>query len=241
MRTISVLGTAFSVASMTEQVEAALACTEERNAKYIVTPNTEILLDARHSAELREALSGAERALPDGIGVIYASRILKTPIPEKQAGSDFVMAFFERLSQEGKSVFLLGGKPGVAEAAAETLRERFPGLRIAGIADGYFTDEKALIETINAASPDFLPVCLGAPRQELWMARHARELSVGVMAGLGGVMDLLAGKAKRAPHWMISLGLEWFYRLLREPTRITRMYRLPWILVLAFRERLWKK
>ena len=134
-------------------------------------------------------------------------------------------------------MFLLGAKPGVADAAAEKMRERFPGLVIAGTNDGYFQDDDPVVEKINAAQPDLLLVCLGAPKQELWMQRNAPRLRVGLMAGLGGSLDGFAGTVRRAPKWMIRLQLEWLYRLLREPSRIGRMMRLPKFVFAAWRAR----
>ena len=148
-------------------------------------------------------------------------------------GIDFASALMAQMGQEGKSVFLLGAKPGVADAAAEKMRERFPGLVIAGTNDGYFQDDDPVVEKINAAQPDLLLVCLGAPKQELWMQRNAPRLRVGLMAGLGGSLDVFAGNVKRAPKFFQKLGLEWFYRLLKEPKRIGRMMKLPKFLFAA--------
>ena len=132
----------------------------------------------------------------------------------------------------GKSVFLFGSKPGVAEAAADNLTAAYPGLVISGTCNGYFTDDGPIIEKINAASPDLLLVCLGAPKQELWMSENASRLNVRLMAGLGGSLDVFAGNVKRAPAAWQRLGLEWLYRLIKEPRRIKRMIKLP-LFVLA--------
>ena len=167
------------------------------------------------------------------IGVIYGAKILGTPLRAKLPGIDFASALMAQMGQEGKSVFLLGAKPGVADAAAEKMRERFPGLVIAGTNDGYFQDDDPVVEKINAAQPDLLLVCLGAPKQELWMQRNAPRLRVGLMPGLGGSLDVFAGNVKRAPKLFQKLGLEWFYRLIKEPKRIGRMMKLPKFLFAA--------
>ena len=143
-----------------------------------------------------------------------------------------------QMGREGKRVFLLGAKPGVADAAGEKLRERFPGLVIAGTNDGYFQDDDPVVEKINAVQPDLLLVCLGAPKQELWMQRNAPRLRVGLMAGLGGSLDVFAGNVKRAPKFFQKLGLEWFYRLIKEPKRIGRMMKLPKFLLAAIGRKL---
>ena len=135
-------------------------------------------------------------------------------------------------------MYLFGAKPGVAELAAETLESRYPGLIVAGTSDGYFSDDAPIIEKIRAAQPDMLLVCLGAPKQELWMAKEEGKLPVGLMCGLGGSLDVFAGTVKRAPESWQRLGLEWLYRLMKEPRRIGRMMKLPLFVVEAAGERL---
>ena len=140
---------------------------------------------------------------------------------------DFADGLLGKLAATGRSVYLLGSKPGVAELAAEKMLAKHPGLTIAGLADGYFKEEAPVIEKINAAHADVLFVCLGAPKQERFMTEHRQELNVRLMAGLGGSLDSFAGTVKRAPRWMINCSLEWFYRLIKEPKRFKRMLRLP--------------
>ncbi len=140
---------------------------------------------------------------------------------------DFADGLLGLLAESGKSVYLLGSKPGVAELAAEKMREKHPGLIICGMHDGYFKDEAPVIEAVNAAKPDVLFVCLGAPKQELFMKRHQQELTCRLMIGLGGSLDSFAGTVKRAPKWIIAANLEWLYRLYKEPKRFGRMLRLP--------------
>ena len=134
---------------------------------------------------------------------------------------------YTHLAQTGQTLYLLGGKPGIAEKAAVNLQAKHPGLKVVGTADGYFKDETPVVERINDSEPDVLFVCLGAPKQELFMVDHRRELQVGLMIGLGGSLDGFAGTVKRAPVWMQRAGLEWLYRLLKEPRRLKRMMRLP--------------
>ena len=143
----------------------------------------------------------------------------------------------EQLSRTGGSVFLFGAKPGVAEQAGVNLRERYSGLKIAGTHDGYFTEDAPIVEQINQARPDMLLVCLGSPKQELWMEQYAGKLQVGLMAGLGGSLDVFAGVVERAPERWQKLGLEWLYRLMKEPKRIGRMMKLPKFALCAVKER----
>jgi N-acetylglucosaminyldiphosphoundecaprenol N-acetyl-beta-D-mannosaminyltransferase len=143
----------------------------------------------------------------------------------------------ERMAKAGKSVFLFGAKPGVADLAAEKLRERFPGLIIAGTANGYFTDDAPIIEQINAAKPDLLLVGLGAPKQELWMQKNSARLDVRLMIGCGGSLDGFAGTVQRAPEAWQRANLEWLYRLIQEPRRFWRMMRLPLFLLAVIGKR----
>lgn len=226
MRT-DVLHVGFDSLTMSEAVETAFEKLETGTGEYIVTPNAEIVWMCRKDKRLGSIIENAAMVLPDSVGVMYGSRILKRPLKEKVPGVDFAVQLFERMQNSGKTAFLFGAKPGVAELAAEKLRERFPGLIIAGTQDGYFTDNSAVIEKINAAKPDLLLVCLGAPKQEYWMEENAAALDVKLMAGLGGSLDVFAGVVERAPEKWQKRGLEWLYRLKKEPRRIKRMIKLP--------------
>lgn len=227
MSRIDVLGVSFDDLTMDEAVEIALGFMQERRACYACTPNPEIVMAAKGDAALRAALSGAELVLADGVGITKAAAMLGTPLKSRVPGIDFASNVISRLAQRGGSVYLLGAKPLVAEAAAEKLTQTYPGIVIAGTNDGYFTDDAPVIEKINAASPDFLMVCLGSPKQEMWMSANAGRLSCGLMAGLGGSLDVLAGNVQRAPETWRRLGLEWLYRVIKEPKRLGRVMKLP--------------
>ena len=227
---INILGVEFDSITLGEAVSRGMDIAAKRESRYVVTPNPEIVLAAIKDESFKAALSGASLTLPDGIGVIYSSRILGTPIKCRVAGIDFASGMLEGLAKKGGSVFLFGAKPGVADMAAQKLSEKYAGLKIAGCENGYFTDDAPIIEHINAASPDFLLVCLGAEKQEKWMAENCGRLNAGLMAGLGGALDVFAGTVKRAPDIWIKLNLEWLYRLVTDPRRIKRMIKLPVIL-----------
>lgn len=224
---IDVMGVLFDNVTMAQAMEKAKQILAGDRAEYVVTPNSEIVYEAMHAPELCTLLNDAAMVLPDGAGVVLGSKILKTPLKEKVAGVDFADNLLSHLAATGGSVYLLGSKPGIAELAAEKMLAKHPGLTVAGMADGYFKEETPVIEKINAAHADVLFVCLGAPKQEKFMALHREELNVKLMAGLGGSLDSFAGTVKRAPKWMIRLSLEWLYRLIKEPKRFTRMLRLP--------------
>jgi len=235
---INVMGVCFDDVTLSEAVDAGAALAEGPGCSYVVTPNSEIVYECRKTEGLTEVLNGAGLVLPDGIGVVYASRILKRPLKEKVAGVDFAAALVRRLSHTGKSLFLLGSKPGVAELAAEKLRERNPGLLIAGTHDGYFEEDGPVVEEIRASGADVVFVGLGAPKQELWMAKNGAATGAKLLAGLGGSLNVFAGVTRRAPDLWVKLGLEWLYRLLKEPWRFRRMCRLPLFLCSAVGARL---
>ena len=224
---IDVMGLKFDSMTMDEALSRAEALLRGEKAAYVVTPNAEIAYEALHDGQLREMLNGADLMLPDGAGVVLASKLLRTPVKQKVAGVDFAAGLLGILERNGQSLYLLGGKPGIGELAAQKMLEAHPQLRIAGIADGYFQDEAPVIAKINASGADALFVCLGAPKQERFMVQYQQELHVHLMAGLGGSLDAFAGTVQRAPAWMIRLNLEWLYRLIREPKRFRRMLRLP--------------
>ncbi|MBR6208425.1 MAG: WecB/TagA/CpsF family glycosyltransferase [Oscillospiraceae bacterium] len=232
-----ILGIGFDDLDFSQALETADALCRSGRGGSIVTANPELILHARKEKGLRMAAAGADLVLADGIGVLYAARILGTPLPERIAGADLVPALLSRLAARGDSVFLYGGKPGIARRAGEVLKRSFPGLGIAGTENGYISREEELLERIRASGPELLLLGLGAPRQELWMAEHREELPA-VMIGVGGLLDVLAGDKSRAPERFQRLGLEWLYRLYREPRRFHRMLPLPGVLLMAGWERL---
>ena len=232
------MGVKFDNVTMDEALARAQELMDRPGADYCVTPNAEIVYEAMHDASFAQLVNDAALVLPDGAGVVLGAKILKTPLKQKVAGIDFAAALMDVLVRQGKRLYLLGSKPGVAEQAAENLRKKHPGLQICGTADGYFKDEGPVVEKINASGADVLFVCLGAPKQELFMQRHQQQLQVSFMIGLGGSLDGFAGNVRRAPDWMIRLQLEWLYRLIKEPRRLGRMMRLPKFLMAVYARRM---
>ena len=233
MSRLDVLGVGFDRVGIDEAVERAMALMAERRAAYVCTPNPEIVLLAERDPELFAAVNGADLVLPDGIGIVWASGKLGEPLPERVAGYDFLLAL---LAGMHGTVYILGGAAGAAELAAGHIAETYPTVTVVGCCDGYIRDELGLIADLGQLRPDLLMVCLGTPKQELWMASH-RDLPVGLMAGLGGSVDVLAGLTSRAPLWWREHGLEWLYRLLREPWRIRRQMKLPGFIIKVLRQR----
>lgn len=240
MSRIDVMGVGFDDLARDGAVALCKNLIEEHRSAYMVTPNPEIVMASWDDPALREAISNADLVIPDGIGVVKAAKILGTPLKERLPGIEIGEAILQYAAQSGKKVFLLGAKPGVADLAADRMREMFPGIDICGVNDGYFKDDAAVIEKINAAKPDFLMVCLGFPKQEMWMAQNASKLDVGLMAGLGGSLDVFAGTVLRAPEKWQRMNAEWLYRCIKEPWRFKRIARLPLFILKAIAKRIRK-
>jgi N-acetylglucosaminyldiphosphoundecaprenol N-acetyl-beta-D-mannosaminyltransferase len=198
---------------------------------YVVTPNPEIVEICRENHEANRVINDADLVLPDGIGVIKGAAMLGTPLKERTPGIEFASHLMERMAEEGLSLYLLGAKPGVADMAAEKLVEKYPGLKIAGTHDGYFKEDAPVVEAIAASGADCVFVCLGAPKQEFWIKKNGPATGARLLCGLGGSLDVFAGTVERAPKFFCDHGLEWFYRLCKEPKRIGRMMKLPLFLV----------
>ena len=228
---IDVLGVGFDDLTMQEAVERGMALLRSSGAHYVVTPNPEIVEVCRENPAAMDAVNGADLVLPDGIGVIKGAAMLGTPLKEKTPGIEFAAHLMERMAEEGLSLYLLGAKPGVAEQAAERLTAQYPGLKIAGTHDGYFKEDGPVVDAIRESGADCVFVCLGAPKQELWMAKNGPATGARLLCGLGGSLDVFAGTVARAPKFWSDHGLEWFYRLCKEPRRIGRMMKLPLFLV----------
>ncbi len=222
-----IFGVKFDNFSIKEAVDISFESLKEKRGFVIFTPNPEIVDIARKNSEYKKVLNGADIVTPDGIGIVYASKILKGNIKERAAGFDIVCGLLEKLNKTNGSVYLFGGKPGVADKAAENLSLKYENLKISGVHHGYFKEDSDIISDIADKSPDLLLVCLGAPKQEFWINTNKEKLNCGIMIGAGGSIDVLAGTVKRAPQIFIKFGIEWLYRLIKEPKRIGRMMKLP--------------
>ena len=234
---IDVLGVGFDNLTMAEAVDRGMELLRSPGAHYVVTPNPEIVEVCREDPEAKKAVNGADLVLPDGIGVIKGAAMLGTPLKERTPGVEFAAHLMARMAGEGLSLYLLGAKPGVAELAAKNVTEKYPGLKIAGTHDGYFKEDGPVVDAIAASGADCVFVCLGAPKQEFWIERNGPATGAHLLCGLGGSLDVFAGTVERAPKFWCDHGLEWFYRLCKEPKRIGRMMKLPLFLVHVKREK----
>ena len=228
---VDVLGVGFDNVTMAEAVARGEELLGAEGCHYVVTPNPEIVEACRADAEAMAAVNGADLVLPDGIGVVYGAKMLKTPLKERVPGIEFGTAMLEYCAKSGKPVFFLGAKPGVAEQAAENLKKRFDGLSVVGTKDGYFKDDAEAAAAIRASGAEMALICLGAPKQEKFMAQYGGATGAKLLLGLGGSLDVFAGVAQRAPEFYVNHNLEWFYRLIKNPSRIGRMMKLPLFLV----------
>ena len=198
-------------------------------ARHVCTVNPEFIMIAQRDTIFLTILKRADLCVPDGFGILWASRYLGASLPERVTGSDGVPLIARHAACEGWSIFLLGAAEGIGARAATILRERHPQLKIAGIYAGSpaADEEDAIVERINGSGADILLVAYGAPMQDKWIARNLPRLDVAMTMGVGGSLDFIAGAVPRAPQWMRTRGLEWLFRLLRQPWRLRRMLRLP--------------
>lgn len=230
---VDVLGVSFDNFTLDEAVDKAVQLLEEDRPHVMATPNPEMIQKAAKDPQFAKVLHDADLVIPDGIGVIYAAKILGRPLKGRVPGVDFAAKLMDRMAASGKRLYLLGAKPGVAEDAAKNLQAQHPGLIICGTHDGYFKEDAPVIAAIREAKADVVFVCLGFPRQEEWAAARSAETGAKLLIGLGGSLDVFAGRVQRAPEAMQKMGLEWLFRLYQEPSRIGRMARLPLILFQA--------
>lgn len=216
--------------SMTQALQKAEDIIQgKENPGIVVTANAEMIMLAQQDKEFASIMRDAAFVVPDGAGVVWAARHIGQPLQERVAGFDLAQEILRLSASTGYRIFFLGAGPGIAEQAKAAAEKRYPGVKIVGVHDGFFSGEKetALIEKIAMLQPDVLFVALGVPKQEKWLTKHFAKLSIPLCIGVGGTFDVMAGKVKRAPLWMQRAGLEWFFRLLCQPQRFFRMLALP--------------
>lgn len=233
-----ILGVPIAAITLPEALARIGALIKSGGSHQVVTVNPEFLVAARYRPDFAATLRGAALATADGAGVVLAGRLLGAPFRGRVTGTDLAVALAQRCAAQGWGMFLLGAAPGVAEQAAQALRRTAPDLRIVGIWSGSprVADEPEILARVQAAQPDILLVAYGAPAQDLWLSRNLARTPARVGIGVGGAFDYLAGVKPRAPALMQRAGLEWVYRLYREPWRARRMLALPAFGALIARE-----
>lgn len=228
---VNILGIEFENVGRREVYDRIVSRINEKEYTAIFTPNPEIALKAKKDEELAKIINSANILLPDGIGIILASRILKTPLKERITGIDTAEFILDIANQKRLKVFLLGGNNGVAEKAVDKLSQKYKNIRFCGYHHGYFSkdgeENEATIKAINDASPDILFVCFGCPAQEKWITENAKKIpSLIVCAGVGGSIDVWSGSIMRAPKTLRLLCLEWAWRIILQPRRIKSLFNI---------------
>ena len=188
--------------------------------------NAAKIVKIQSDRKLREIVVSSDVISPDGQSIVWASRFLKKPLPERVTGIDLMQKLLELAANKGYKVFLLGAREEVISRLTEKLKQKLPRLNLVGWRNGYFStaEEKEIVEEINQKKPDILFVGMSSPKKEYWMSKYQSSLKVSFCMGVGGGFDVLVGKIKRSPQWMQKLGLEWFHRFLQEPTRMWKRY-----------------
>ncbi|WP_404329925.1 WecB/TagA/CpsF family glycosyltransferase [Mesobacillus maritimus] len=227
-RYIEILKLTFITSTFEEMVKKLTIRILNQQKTFIVTANPEIVMHAKKDEAYMEAVNGADYIVPDGHGIILASKILNNPIPERVTGYDLTIRLLELANQNNWKVYLLGGREEVNAAAAKNIEKRYPLLQLVGRHHGFFDwQEGGIPADIHRLQPDIVLVALGVPRQELWIAKHINQFNHGIFIGVGGSIDVLAGTVKRAPKIWQTLRVEWLYRLFKQPSRWRRMLALP--------------
>jgi len=246
IETVEILGIPFAKITQKEGEKIIKQFLGEKNNRIVVTPNPEGVMQARRNHAFAAALRSADLSLADGTGIVLASKFLRRKLPGRVRGVDTTLALLESLSQvcddeqKNFTIFLLGGRPGVPEKAKENIEKNFTNVKVAGFHHGFFSDqstgshdssqvvseEQEILREIACVKPDILLVCMGMPRAELWAAAH-KDLPVGVTMCVGGTIDILAGTVKLTPTWLRVIGMEWLWRLIRQPSRFRRMFDIP--------------
>jgi len=239
MKTVNILGIPINAINVEETLSLLESYLDKPTNHIIVTPNPEGIMQARRNPAFREALLSADLRLADGIGIVLASRYIRTPLPDRVRGYDTIIALLTRLSKKGRkhTAYFLGGAPGIAEKAKIEMESRFPALSVIGHHHGFFTpeDEPAILEELNHLKPDIILVCTGMPRAEIWATTN-RNIPAHITLCLGGTLDIMAGNVKLTPSWIRKLGLEWLYRLIRQPSRLKRQLDIPRFMLAILRQ-----
>ncbi len=213
-----------------ETLETLLRFIREGTPRMVVTADASMHVQAATDPELLRIVREADLVTPDSTGILWAARRLGAPLRERVSGVDLAELLCAASAAEGVDIFFFGAAPGIADAAAEEMRRRYPGCRIVGTADGFLRSpdhEATLLARLRDLKPDVLLVAMGIPRQEKWIKAHQKELGIPLCMGVGGTLDVFSGQVRRAPLWMQKRGLEWLYRLWMNPRKFTKVLTLP--------------
>lgn len=220
-----ILGINFDVIDLGDCAQKLIDAIDNDKKIFVVTPNPEIVMLAQNDNEFKNVLDSADIVIPDGIGIVLASKLNKIKIKKRVAGYDLVQKFFS-MSKNYK-IYFLGSTSEIIQLAQQNMSKKFPNINIVGVHNGFFDDDTEIIEQINSLKPDVLLVGMGAPKQEKWIFKYKDQINAKIFIGVGGSFDVMSGKIKRAPVIFQKLGLEWFHRLIKQPKRFFRMLALP--------------
>jgi N-acetylglucosaminyldiphosphoundecaprenol N-acetyl-beta-D-mannosaminyltransferase len=228
---VNILGICYDNLTRLEVLDRMEIYIQEGGTHMICTPNADHVVRSQTNVEFREIIQRSDLVVSDGMAVVYASRLLGTPLKENVGGRLLLPLMAQRSAEKGYRLFLLGGSSEqVARSAVERLCKDYPGTNIAGTYTPPFMDEfsveenDCMLSAVHRAKPDVLFVCLGTPKQEKWIARNLKNIQAPVVVGVGVAMDMLAGKVRQPPRWMSDIGFEWLYRLIQEPRRLAKRY-----------------
>lgn len=233
----NILGVPINNITLDEATSVVVSYLDSDEKNMIFTPNPEFVMNALDDERFMKILNESSLNIADGIGIVIGGKILGYKIKERVAGFDLVQSVFNKIKNTDKTVYFLGSNEENINLAKKMMEQKHKGLKIVGVRNGYFKDEegKLIIEEINKLSPDLLLVGLGSPRQEKWIYDNKNIIRAKVMMGIGGSFDVMSGNVKRAPKIFINLNLEWFYRLITQPTRFKRMLKLPLFIIEVFK------
>lgn len=227
---LSLFGIPLDVVGRRQLLDVFTEWLSSERPHFIITANALFLLDAQRVPEIKSACESASLIIPDSSGITWAARRKSaSSAPQRITGIDAAFELCALAEMKNTPIYLLGAAPGVASRAASYLSREFPYLMIAGVRDGFFkeSDEETILRDIAHSRAKVVLIAMGMPRQELWIHRNMHRLPPAIYMGVGGTLDVWAGDLKRAPRWMQALGIEWLYRLIQQPWRITRMWQLP--------------
>jgi N-acetylglucosaminyldiphosphoundecaprenol N-acetyl-beta-D-mannosaminyltransferase len=229
MKYISILNVPFINTTQRAFVDQLEQDNANKQKRFVITANPEIVMQAQKDGMILDFLHQADYVTPDGIGIVIGSRLLNQPLKERITGYDSMIEILKRGNSKKYRLYLLGASPDTLPKTVKEIQINYPGIEIVGSHHGYFDkDDKTIINEINRTSADFIFVALGVPKQEHWIAENISHAKKGIFIGVGGSFDVIAGTVKRAPNIWVKLNLEWFYRLIKQPSRWKRMLSLPY-------------
>lgn len=221
---VELFGMPVDALTMEQTVERIRALVRDGRPRQHVVINAAKVVELRRNPQLAKVITACDVVNADGISVVWASRVLGRRLPERVTGIDLMERLLAAAACDGHSVYFLGARPEVVSRVVEVVRDRHPGLRVAGFQDGYWTDDREVIEGVRRARPHYLFLAIPSPRKEFWLNQHLEDLGVPFVMGVGGSFDILAGTTRRAPSLLQRAGLEWAWRLAQEPRRMWKRY-----------------